>query len=116
TEGFQDDSGAVVTEARLINYVGWPFSRNLSATQVADGFGVTRYVKIPWNREDVQDQSDPWAGAEASSNTRHLVVREGFRDLDGKPVPKPVALIAMGGQLGGFSGFLPGVAEEIAMA
>jgi hypothetical protein len=42
TEGFQDDSGAVVVEARLINYLGWPYKLALTAEQVADGFGVTR--------------------------------------------------------------------------
>lgn len=39
-----------------------------------------------------------------------------LNDFEDRPVPRPRALVALGGQLGGFAGFLPGVAEEIAVA
>ena len=116
TEGFQDDSGAVVIEERLINYLGWPYSRRLNATQIADAFGVTRYARVPWDREETEKEDDPWANAEAASHTRRRVVQSGLHDLNGKAIPRPGGLIALGGQLAGFSGFLPGVAEEIAVA
>jgi hypothetical protein len=116
TKGFQDDSGAVVVEARLINHLGWPYTRGLTAAQVADGFGVTRYVMVHWPGEEFAAVEDPLAAADAASHTRRAVVCGGLRDLDDRPVPKPAGLIALGGQLTGFAGFLPGVAEEIAVA
>jgi hypothetical protein len=116
TAGFQDDSGAVVVEARLINYLGWPYKLALTAEQVADGFGITRYVRVPWPGEDSAVHADPWAVAESATHTRRTIVRGGLRDLDGCIVPGPAGLIALGGQMGGFAGFLPGVAEEIALA
>jgi hypothetical protein len=116
TAGFQDDSGAVVIEARLINYLGWPYKRALTAEQVADGFGVTRYVGVPWAGEESAVEGDPWAVAESATHTRRAVLHGNLRDLDGSIVPRPAGLIALGGQLNGFAGFLPGVAEEIALA
>jgi hypothetical protein len=116
TAGFQDDSGTVVIEARLINYLGWPYKLALTAGQVANEFGVTRYVRVPWPAEESADHRDPWAVAESATHTRRTIVRGDLRDLDGAVVPRPAGLIALGGQLDGFSGFLPGVAEEIAVA
>jgi hypothetical protein len=116
TAGFQDDSGAVVVEARLINCLGWPYKLALTAEQVADGFGVTRYLRVPWPGEDSASHDDPWAVAESATHTRRAIVRGDLRHLDGRVVPRPVGLIALGGQVNGFAGFLPGVAEEIAMA
>jgi SLOG cluster2/TIR domain len=116
TAGFQDDSGAVVVEARLINYLGWPYKLALTAEQVADGFGVTRYIRVPWPGEDSAVPGDPWAVAESATHTRKAIVRGGVCDLDGCVVPRPAGLIAFGGQMGGFAGFLPGIAEEIAVA
>src|SRR5262249_52290755 len=60
TDAFQDDSGAVVVEPRFINYLGWPHSRELSATQIADGFGVTRYAMITMKKEIEAARGDPW--------------------------------------------------------
>jgi hypothetical protein len=116
TAGFSDNSEAVVVEARLINYLGWPYTRTLTAAQVADGFGVTRYVRVPFPGEDTAADGDLWATAEAATHTRRAIVRGGLHDLDGRAVPRPAGLIALGGQLLGFAGFLPGVAEEIAVA
>jgi hypothetical protein len=116
TEGFQDDSGTVVVEARLINYVGWPYSDKLSANQVADQFGVTRYVKVARSGSIPPSEGEVFMTAEAATHSRQAVVRPGLRDLDEKEIPQPIGLIALGGQLSGFAGFLPGVAEEIAIA
>lgn len=116
TSAFQDDSGAVVVEARMINCLGWPYTRNLTAGQVADGFGVTRFVRTPWPKESGASESDPWAMAESATYTRRAIIRGGLSDTDGKVIPPPAGLIAVGGQVEGFSGFLPGVAEEIAIA
>jgi hypothetical protein len=115
TAGFQDDSGAVVVEARLINYLGWPYTRDLTAEKVANEFGVTRYVKIAWEDKETVDD-DPLTIADSATHTRRAVLRAALRDLDGRVVPRPTGLIALGGQLTGFAGFLPGVAEEIALA
>src|SRR5262249_50510856 len=49
TAAFEDDSGAVVLEARMINYLGWPYTLNLTPGRIADGFGITRYAKIAWS-------------------------------------------------------------------
>jgi hypothetical protein len=118
TIGFQDDSGAVVVEARFINYLGWPHTLRLKATQIADGFGVTRYIRVPWpgDASTASDDPDPWEVAQAATHTRQAIVRSGLHDLDGRVIPRPAGLVALGGQTGGFAGFLPGVAEEIAMA
>ena len=115
TEGFQDDSGTVVVEPRLINYVGWPYSEDLSAAQVADQFGVTRFVKIPRGQRIATSERELMS-AEAATCTRQDAVRGGLQDMDDRSVPRPTGLIALGGQLTGFAGFLPGVAEEIAIA
>jgi hypothetical protein len=116
TEGFQDNSAAVVVEPRLINHVGWPHSRQLTATQVADSFGVTRYVRVEWDKGANADEKDPWNIALAASHTRREAISPGLRDVDDRDVVPPVALIALGGQVSGFAGFLPGVAEEVAVA
>jgi SLOG-like protein/TIR domain-containing protein len=114
TSGFQDDTGAVVIEPRLINFVGWPHTTSLSPSQIADDFGVTRYVAIeaePGLRAD-----DAWDVAHAASATRQRSVAPGLCDLDEREVASPRYLIALGGQVEDFSGFLPGVAEEVAIA
>jgi hypothetical protein len=116
TEGFQDDSGTVVTETRFINYVGWPYTRALTAGQIADGFGVTRYVRVRWPEEDDASDKDPLAIADAATYTRGAIARGGVTDTDGNSVPKPTGLIALGGKVTDFAGFVPGVAEEIALA
>lgn len=59
TDSFQDDSGTVVMEARFINFLGWPFSGDLGASQIADTFGVTRYVRIRWKGERSASRADP---------------------------------------------------------
>ena len=116
TAAFQDDSGAVVLEARLINYLGWPYTLTLTAERIADGFGITRYARIAWPGEDSASESDPWAIAESATYTRRAVVHGDMRDLDDSVIPRPAGLIALGGQLDEFAGFMPGVAEEIAVA
>jgi hypothetical protein len=116
TEAFADDSGTVVTEARLINYIGWPYKLALTAEQIADGFGITRFVAVAWPGEGSATEDDAWAIAESATHTRRAIAAGGLRDLDGNAVLRPAGLIALGGQTSGFSGFLPGVAEEIAVA
>ena len=54
--------------------------------------------------------------AEAATHTRRAAVYENLRDQDDSVIPRPEGLIALGGQLGEFAGFMPGVAEEIAVA
>jgi SLOG cluster2 len=100
----------------LINYLGWPYTRSLTATQVADAFGVTRYVKVPFPGENSDVNGDPWIIAEAATHTRRVAVHGGFLDIDGRVISQPAGLVALGGQVSGFAGFLPGVAEEIAVA
>jgi hypothetical protein len=116
TDAFQEDSGAVVSEPHFINYLGWPFTRKLSASQIADGFGVARYVRIAWNEEKTAQEDDPLCIADAATATRRAVLTMPLRDLEQRAITCPKALVALGGQISGFTGFLPGVAEEIAMA
>jgi SLOG cluster2/TIR domain len=116
TDGFQDDSGAIVLDTRFINYLSWPYTLDLTANDVANNFGVTRYVSIPWPGEKTAVRSDVWAAAEAATHARRKVVSQALHDVDGAEVGPPLALIALGGRTDGFAGFLPGVAEEIAMA
>jgi len=116
TAAFQDDSGAIVLEARLINYVGWPHALKLTPGRIADGFGVTRYAKIVWPGADSASDSDPLAIAESATYTRRAAAYDKLRDQDDSVIPRPAGLIALGGQLGEFAGFMPGVAEEIAVA
>lgn len=118
TKAFQDDSGAVVLEARLINYLGWPHATDLKPSSIADGFGVTRYAKVDWPKGKSADRSDPLAIANAATHTRKAAVCKTrlLTDQDDKEIPRPIGLIALGGQLENFSGFMPGVAEEVAIA
>jgi hypothetical protein len=116
TGGFQDNSAAVVIEPRLLNHVGWPHSGDLTATQVANEFGVTRYVAIRWEHVSTPDRSNPLHIAQAASHTRLAATVGELRDLDNRAVPPRIGLIALGGAIRGFAGFLPGVAEEIAVA
>lgn len=116
TDAFQEDSGTIVVEPRFINYIGWPFTLKLSATQIADAFGITRYVPIAWEGESTAREDNPLCIAEAATGTRRTAVTRALRDLDDHDVPPPRALVALGGQVSGFAGFLPGVAEEIAIA
>lgn len=116
TAAFQDDSGAVVLEARLINYLGWPHTLKLTAERIADGFGVTRYTSIAWPEEGVRSDSDILAIAQSATHTRRTAVRQNLLDQDDRTIRRPAALIALGGQLTEFAGFMPGVAEEVALA
>ncbi len=81
TDAFQEDSGTVVVESRFINYIGWPFSLKLSATQIADAFGITRYVPIAWDGESTAQEDDPLCIADAASATRRAAVARTLRDL-----------------------------------
>ncbi len=101
---------------RLLNYVGWPYTGTLTATQVSDALGVIRYVAVEWSEGASADAADPWSVAVAATHTRRATIVGGLRDLDDREVPRPLGLIALGGQVDGFAGFLPGVAEEIALA
>jgi len=71
TTGFQDDSGAVVVEARLVNYLGWPYKRGLTAEQVADGFGVTRYVRVPW-ADTIRRRTARWLPLTTTTPQQHV--------------------------------------------
>jgi SLOG-like protein/TIR domain-containing protein len=116
TKAFQDDSGAVVLEARLINYLGWPHTKDVTPSTIADGFGITRYAKVDWSKGDVTDRRDPLAIADAATHTRKTAVSGTLFDQDDDEIEQPRGLIALGGQLLNFAGFMPGVAEEIAIA
>jgi hypothetical protein len=48
--------------------------------------------------------------------TRRAITQGGNANTDGNLVPKLAGLIALGGQITDFAGFLPGVAEEVALA
>jgi len=114
TAGFLQDSGTLVLEPRLINYLGWPWADRLTPAQIADDLGVCRYVKIeaPSTVEKEPVSSDAYRAAIASTYTRNAIATGSHHDVDGHPIGQRVGQVVFAGKLAGYAGVLPGVWEE----
>jgi hypothetical protein len=114
-----DDTGKVVIGPRFISFLGWPFSKSLTTTEIADTLGLCRYVRVDpvFSTEGIQPFSKTpafgWAMARATTATRKcLFSRLPCADIDSQPVAPRVAEILFAGKAYGFQGVMPGIAEE----
>ena len=119
TTHLADDTGKVVVGPRFISFLGWPFSENLTPTQIADTLGLCRYVVVPSgiDTEKIVPFSETpefgWAMAQATTATRRLLFSvEPYADINREMVPPRVAQILFAGKARGFLGVMPGIAEE----
>lgn len=115
-------------QARLINFQPWPHYDGITPEVVAQTLGLVRYVKVhPVELKGCDHHSpasafmDPpdasvqrGAALGALSTTRmRKAMAEKATAIDGQPVPAPTARIVVGGKITGWSGVLPGIAEEV---
>jgi SLOG-like protein/TIR domain-containing protein len=118
TSSLKDDSGTVVLEPRLINYLGWPWADKLTSTQIANDLGACRYVKIecPGEIAATASEENRFHQITAATYTRRAILDGPHTDLDGKPIGRRVAQVIFGGKLINFQGVLPGILEEAMIA
>ncbi|MFO1050694.1 MAG: hypothetical protein U1F36_00600 [Planctomycetota bacterium] len=78
--------------------------------------GFCRFVLVPQEEFELDEGSRGVADALAYSWMRRRMRMESSKDSDGHDRPAVSACIVLGGKLAGFSGFMPGIVEEVAWA
>ncbi len=107
---------------RLVSYVRWPQHGDLTPDHHARRLGVCRFVLVPPPAlpKPPADASDAALGllqdGLSLSAMRRAMTYGDIRDVDGKKVPRTAARLVLGGKVDGFSGLMPGIAEEVAWA
>jgi hypothetical protein len=119
TADLADDTGKVVLGPRFVSFLGWPYSKELTTTRIADTLGLCRYVLVPpgFSTENIEPFFDipkfAWAMARATTATRQqLLSTQACVDVNGEEVGPRIAVVLFAGKSKGFLGIMPGIAEE----
>lgn len=108
---------------RLTSFLAWPGYGDLTADLRARHLDVSAFVCV--EPPEVEPHAttaaeraalDPIRRPLALSCMRRAMSLGGVRDVDAREVPAIVACIALGGKVNGYSGFMPGILEEVAWA
>lgn len=109
---------------RLAGYLAWPADETLTRDERARLIHLSRMVTIrPAGLDKLgvlpaalaPHERQHWAGISLAT-MRAAMQRGGRKDDDGDVMPPLDARVVVGGKLTGYSGFMPGILEEAALA
>lgn len=110
----ENDDGDEPRRPRMVNYLSWPYELDLDARRIAGAYGTCRFVRI---REDAprphHTSNESRVRTADSAQKMRRAMLDGATDIDGEPVEGIAGRIVLGGQITGWSGYLPGIVEEV---